>query len=371
MDPSGKLSQKLIKRRETDALRTLSLPNRGKIDLYSNDYLGLASQPLINPITVESLGGATGSRLISGNMQIAEDVEADLAKWLEAEDALIFSSGYAANLGLISSVADHGDTIIYDALCHASIRDAIRLSNASGYKFQHNDIQDLELKLKTAKGAIFVVVESVYSMDGDESPLHEISALVERHGANLIVDEAHAVGVYGPDGGGKCKEHGMSGEVLARVVGFGKALGYHGGAVVGSRVLKQYLVNHARSFIYTTGMPVQYYQLLGQAIKMCRSAEEERDNLQGLISYFKDQMGSFPFLQVNSPIQSLMVGGNSKTKQLAEAINEKGIACKAILHPTISKGSERIRFVLHSFNTEDELDQLKKALEELWPKDIS
>lgn len=371
MSPSGKLSDKLSKRKQANALRTLTLPDNRLIDLYSNDYLGLASQPLDQPYMVMRLGGATGSRLISGNMAVAEQAEADLAKWLQAEEALIFSSGYAANVGLIGCIADRGDTIVYDAKCHASIRDAIKLSNALSYKFKHNDIEDFESKLKLAKGDIYVVVESIYSMDGDEAPLDKISTISGKHGANLIVDEAHAIGVYGEAGSGKCAEYGISKHVFARVVGFGKAIGYHGGAVAGSKALKEYLVNHARSFIYTTGMPAHYYELLGNGIRMCKRADEERENLVGLIGYFKEQMSSYPFLNVNSPIQSLLVGGNNETKQLAKAINERGIACKAILYPTVPEGSERIRFVIHSFNTEDEIDQLKKALEELWGKGIS
>ncbi len=248
------LRQKLAERANSGNLRQLSL-NSAPVDFYSNDYLGIATLGLQHDATgtsgVKVKSGSTGARLLSGNSAEAEALEKTIAAFHRAESALLFNSGYDANTGLIASITGRHTTILYDELCHASILDGIRLSQSSKrYKFRHNNIEDLASKLKKFQsGTIIVIVESVYSMDGDTAPLREAALLCEAYNAQLIVDEAHATGVFGARGEGLVSALGLEDRVFARVHTFGKALGCHGAAVVGSDLLKQYLINFARSFI--------------------------------------------------------------------------------------------------------------------------
>jgi 8-amino-7-oxononanoate synthase len=252
------LEKKLEKRKEIDALRTLAI-NEGKTDFCSNDYLGIVKNKLLENVPGENYAhGSTGSRLLSGNYKLIEETENIIANFHEAEAGLLFNSGYAANTGLLGCIAQKGDIIIYDQLSHASIRDGIRLSFATSFSFQHNDVGDLEKKLAGIQNPgvnIFVVTESVFSMDGDMAPLLEISSLCERYGAGLIVDEAHATGVTGAKGEGLVQQLSIQHKCFARVHTFGKACGCHGAIVLGSEKLKNYLINFSRPFIYSTSLP--------------------------------------------------------------------------------------------------------------------
>ena len=247
------LLKKLNERQEQNAFRRLLLP-QGKTDLCSNDYLGIVRNQLIEKQLGESAHtayrhGSTGSRLLAGNYALVEETEKMLAAFHDAEAGLIFNSGYDANLGLLSCVPQRGDTIIYDYLSHASLRDGIRLSFAQSFSFKHNDLADLEKRLQAATGTIFVVTESVFSMDGDMAPLTAISDLCRQYGAHLIVDEAHATGVVGAKGEGLVQQLNLQTACFARVHTFGKAVGCHGAIVLGSDRLRNYLVNFCRSFI--------------------------------------------------------------------------------------------------------------------------
>ncbi|MFO0323327.1 MAG: aminotransferase class I/II-fold pyridoxal phosphate-dependent enzyme, partial [Bacteroidota bacterium] len=253
-----KLSSLLKTRQENFSLRKLNVivPT---IDFSSNDYLGFSSQELLykelTQLQSSNRIGSTGSRLISGNSVLFDELEKNIADYHDAESALLFNSGYDANIGLLSSVPQKGDLILYDELIHASINDGIRLSFAKHFKFKHNDVIDLNHLLERHRNSfkeIYIVIESVYSMDGDSSPLNEIIALSKTFGARVIVDEAHAIGVFGEKGKGLCHELNIQSECFARIYTFGKALGCHGAAVVGSNELKKYLINYSRSFIYTT-----------------------------------------------------------------------------------------------------------------------
>jgi 8-amino-7-oxononanoate synthase len=251
----------LEKRRSAGLLRSLKTPEN-LIDFCSNDYLGLARsvtlrQTIEQSVAVHSnrLNGSTGSRLLAGNSALAEELETELAAFHDTEAALIFNSGYDANVGLLASLPQRGDTLLTDDLIHASMIDGARLSVANRFKFRHNDLDDLENRLKRATGTVYVAIESVYSMDGDLAPLTEIVELCEHYEAALIVDEAHATGVFGPQGGGLVQSLGLQKRVFARVHTFGKALGVHGAAVVGSASLRDFLINFARSFVYSTALP--------------------------------------------------------------------------------------------------------------------
>src|SRR5882672_9118634 len=255
------LQKVLNEKKKQDSFRRLKSSSQ-PIDFCSNDYLGLArSQELFYAINrgAERLkppyNGSTGSRLLSGNSELAEEMEKKLAGIFRSPKSLLFNSGYTANLAVLSSLPQRGDTILYDELAHTCIKDGARLSLASRFSFRHNDLNDLEEKIKRAKGNIFIAVESIYSMDGDESPLEELVTLAERYNATIILDEAHSTGSYGENGGGLAVEKGLEKKIAVRIYTFGKAMGIHGACVAGDETLINYLINFARPFIYTTAMP--------------------------------------------------------------------------------------------------------------------
>lgn len=267
------LQEKLFERESNGLLRTLT-DAEGLVDFSSNDYLGFSQLPILKQIEYASLhSGATGSRLITGNSRLSEITEKIIAGFHNAEAALIFNTGYMANLGLFSCIATKGDTFISDEYIHASIIDGMRLTNANRYKFKHNDLADLEKKLQQATGKKFIVVESIYSMDGDEAPLKAIVALSKKYDALVIVDEAHATGTFGENGEGLAGHYHLEKEIYARVYTFGKAIGLHGAVVTGSIVLRNYLINFARSFIYTTALPPHTYLQIQAAYKLLPSAD--------------------------------------------------------------------------------------------------
>ena len=350
----AKLIHKLSERNKEGTLRSLSCLD-GMADFFSNDYLGLASQT--SELKVNH-SGSTGSRLISGTSIAALGCESFLAQYFNAGAALVFNSGYDANLGFFGSVPQKGDTIIYDQLIHASVRDGIRLSYAKSFSFEHNSINDLEKKLERSEGTVYVAVESLYSMDGDLAPLKEMANLCMRHKAYLIADEAHAVGVLGK---GLVDELGICELVFARLVTFGKAYGAHGAAILGSLELKDYLINFARSFIYTTALPPSAYDLIRQKCEVDTRAMQI--HLQENIDLFRKQMLTENlFSDARSPIQIIPIGDITKTKVLAEKIQSQGFAVKPIYSPTVPEGEERIRICIHAFNTCDEIEKLSALL---------
>jgi 8-amino-7-oxononanoate synthase len=293
-----------------------------------------------------------------------EEIEAQLAVFFHQESALLFNSGYDANLGLFSAVPLKGDTVIYDALVHASIRDGIRMSLANSYSFAHNDIDSLKDKLSRAKGTIYVVVESVYSMDGDQGLIQEILDVCEKAAAYLIVDEAHAGGVLGDNGEGLSTEKGLDERLFAKVITFGKAYGSHGAVVLGSNDLKTYLINFARSLIYTTALSPHAQERIITVVKAVSDLSAERYQLARNIILFKSSFNQsdYHLIKSNSPIQCLLIPGNSHAKGLAKKLQDGGFAIKAILSPTVSKGEERLRICIHSYNTEKEIIELTNLI---------
>ncbi len=341
--------QEILKNRIEKGSERSLLSFDGKIDFWSNDYLGLGRNE-----SFVSLKSGSGSRLISGNSKRIEAVESFLAKQFEAEAALVFNSGYDANLGFFSSVPQKGDTILYDELIHASARDGVRLSFAKSYSFQHNSAEDLRSKLERAEGTVFVAVESLYSMDGDLAPLLEIATVCEKFGALLVVDEAHAGAVFGENGTGLCIEKGI--KTFARLFTFGKGFGAHGAALVGSAELRNFLINFARSFIYTTALPEQFYEHIQGQVEHV-NAENLRILLQRNIDFFRLNVPSLKS-DARSPIQILDFESLEKCKEVARLLQDKGFAVKAILPPTVPVGKQCLRFCIHSFNTEEEIVQL-------------
>jgi len=357
------LGDKLAERKASGNFRSLSV-NAGLTDFYSNDYLGFAKESGFLSGSGYS-HGSTGSRLISGNSVLAEETEKKLATFHNCESALLFTSGYSANTGLFSSLGDKDSLIVYDELIHASVRDGIRLSFAKSFSFIHNDLTDLAKKLNSLSGKKIIAVESVYSMDGDFAPLVEIAKLAEKTGSALIVDEAHATGIFGESGGGMVNELHLEEKVFARVITFGKAWGCHGAAILCTHQLRNFLINFSRPFIYTTALPDSTVNHINETTGKIKNADNEREKLRSLINYFRSKInGRHSFIQSDSPIQCIIIPGNESVKSKAAKITETGINVKAILSPTVKSGTERIRICLHSFNTENEIDLLFKILNE-------
>jgi 8-amino-7-oxononanoate synthase len=351
----------LQNRKESNAFRELT-DSANLIDFYSNDYLGLAQWES----KLHGAHGSTGSRLVSGNTNRTVQIEQELADFFEMESALLFNSGYDANLGLFSSLPQKGDTVLYDQLIHASIRDGIRLGRATSFAFLHNDLAELKRRLESAEGTIYVVVESIYSMDGDEADLRAFASLCEEFGAFLIVDEAHSGGIIGDQGRGLTSQGNLNERIFAKIITFGKAYGSHGAVILGSSVLRDFLINFARSFLYTTAISPQAQERILAVVQKAAKADGARIDLEKNILLFKDLMklSTFELIPSQSPIQSIVIPGNSAVKQKAKIIQETGYAVKAILYPTVPKGKERLRICLHSYNSEKEIKNLIKAFHE-------
>ena len=366
-----KLQSLLDQRNAAHNIRTLSLPDQKLIDFCSNDYLGYSVDASLQKIKHTLLksyqikqNGSGGSRLISGNSVLHVACEDRIAAFHETEKALLFNSGYDANLGLLSAVPQRGDVVLYDELCHASILDGIRLSFATAYKFKHNDLQHLRellLKNKSVENR-YVVSESVFSMDGDCAPVKEIAALCKKEKAFLILDEAHALGVCGSDGKGLASNENIHQDCFARVYTYGKAMGGHGAAVVGSKTLYKYLLNFSRSFIFTTALPPSS----AAAILASYTLLEEQKGLKKLqknIHLFNQLSNSFSKkIPSHSAIHCFLIPGNEAVIQAADAVMRQGFYVKAIKSPTVKSGTERLRICLHANNKEKDIRQLARSL---------
>jgi 8-amino-7-oxononanoate synthase len=367
------LADKLITRKQNNGLRQLPLPDT-LIDFASNDYLGFSKSETIFNETHRYLtknkiiqNGATGSRLLSGNHQLYQETEHSIANFHQSETALIFNSGYDANIGFFGSFPQKGDLILYDELCHASIRDGIQLSNAKSYKFNHNDFEELERLIVNSNNLnIYIVTESVFSMDGDTPNLAELAQLSEKHNCYLVIDEAHALGVFGSSGEGLVQMLGLQDLIFARIMTFGKGLGCHGAAILGSAQLKEYLINFARSFIYTTGLSPHSVATILIAYQFLEKEKKNIEILRGNIIYFNQEQHLLGlkqlFVRSKSAIQSAIIPGNEKVKTIANQLQQKGFDVKAILSPTVPQGQERLRFCLHSYNSTEEISEVLRLL---------
>ncbi|MDX1318436.1 MAG: aminotransferase class I/II-fold pyridoxal phosphate-dependent enzyme, partial [Xanthomarina gelatinilytica] len=292
--------------------------------------------------------------------------------------ALIFNSGYNANLGFFASVPQRGDIILYDEYIHASIRDGIGMSHAKSYKYRHNDLKHLDEMLKRLStdkagvqhnpSVIYVVTESVFSMDGDAPDIASLIHISKQHQAYLVIDEAHATGVFGKNGEGLLQELGLENEVFARIITFGKALGSHGAAILGSKALTQYLINFARPFIYTTALPPHSLMTI-KSVYIELPKTHEISKLKENITLFKEEILKNNlqnhFIESQSAIQSCLILGNENVKAISNQLIKKGFDVKPILSPTVPKGKERLRFCLHNFNSETEIKEVIQLLAKL------
>lgn len=373
-----KLQNKLGKRQKENAFRQLRPPNN-LIDFSSNDYLGFSASENIfhnahDYLVTHNLiqNGATGSRLLTGNHTLYPIIEEQLSTFHNSESALIYNSGYDANIGLLSSIPQRNDIVLYDEYCHASIRDGISMNNTKAYKFKHNDLNHLKdlinrysKLISESNNDMYVITESVFSMDGDSPDLISLTKLCNSHNIKLIIDEAHAVGVFSESGKGLVCQYNLQGDIFARIVTFGKAIGSHGAAILGPQNLKDYLINFSKSFIYTTSLSPHNLSTIQSAYNELSSTSQVK-KLHQNISFFKAELNRLKltelFIDSNSAIHCCVISGNNRTNTIAQNLQNHGYDVKAILAPTVPKSQERLRFCLHSFNTEKEITEVLQLL---------
>lgn len=366
------LMKSLIEREQNGLLRKLGNTSL-RIDFCSNDYLGFSRLGLMhqkmqsNADQIRSVG-ATGSRLISGNSDFLQEAERQIALFHHGKSALLFNSGYDANVGLLGCIAQRTDLLLFDESVHASIQDGIKLSNSTHHKFHHNNVQELEhmiTKHQKSFENIFVVVESVYALDGDSAPLIELVELcAAKKNVFLIVDEAHALGVFGSQGRGLCNALNIEQRIFARIYTYGKAMGCQGAAVVGSEVLINYLINFARSFVYTTAISERNVDAILHAYQLLIESDE-KEKLQKNIAYFYQHSTTLKHcIKSQSGSHSILIGNNDRANKLEKALAANNIQVRVMRAPTVKSGEERIRISLHSYNTKQEIDLLLEVLNE-------
>jgi 8-amino-7-oxononanoate synthase len=363
-------------RTELDALETRSQLRQLEvvpgINFYSNDYLGLSGDARLREAVSAALAagspmGSTGSRLLSGHARCWEELEEDLAAFGGAEAALFFNSGYAANTGLFGCVLKAEDIVFSDSANHASIIDGIRLSGARKVIFPHLDLNALEDQLHRnapARGKRLIAAESVFSMDGDRAPIADLLALADRYEAELVVDEAHATGVLGPNGRGLVAAAGATQRVLAVVHTCGKALASAGAFVLCSKTLKEYLVNRARPFIFSTALPPYVAAQVSAAVRIAASADAEREALQKVAAHLRARLREqgFDTARSDSQIVPVILGENERALATAARLRADGFAVRAIRPPTVPPGAARLRLSLTAKHTMKMMDRLTDSL---------
>jgi 8-amino-7-oxononanoate synthase len=371
MSLSDRWHLELDRLKQEGRYRALQAP--AGIDFSSNDYLGYSKrlQPTASASdrATDLSRSGTASRLLRGQQPIWDEVETKLAAWHHAEAALMMTSGYAANEGLLSTIIEPGDTVFSDQYNHASIIDGLRLSKAEKIPFAHNDLNELEKLMRqgmpgrAAHQAWFIVTESLFGMEGDRAPLRELADLAQRYQAQLIVDEAHATGCFGPTGSGLVDAQGVRGRVLASVHTGGKALAVPGAYIVGSRLLKDLLVNRCRHLIYTTALPPQLGAWWLDAIALVSSDEKTRAVLHERVRIFRKECGTRGIvLGGNDYIATVMLGSDTAAVEAALRLQEAGYDIRAIRPPTVPQGTARLRISIHADHDLKVLSDLAHSL---------
>ena len=365
------LERELAELRARDQWR--SLEQVAGVNLCSNDYLGLAEDARLKKAVLEALAsssrvGGTGSRLLSGHDRVWNELEEEFAAFAGTEAALYFSSGYAANLGLLSSMVGKDDVVFSDALNHASLIDGIRLSGARKEIYPHRDLNHLERALRRHEGERvrkLVVSESVFSMDGDVADLRAMQELAERYGASLVVDEAHATAVLGPSGTGMVAAARLTGEVLATVHTCGKALASAGAFVCGSRVVRDFLINYARTLIFSTALPPYMAAQIGAALRLAKTMDGERGGLMTVASELSASLRRecWDVSGTASQIVPVIVGANEDALTAAAFLREQGFAVRAVRPPTVPAGTARLRLSLTARVTREQVAGVVTALQ--------
>jgi 8-amino-7-oxononanoate synthase len=362
-----------LRRVESDQGPTLLLDGREVINFSSNNYLGLANHPALREaakMAIDRYGcGSGASRLISGNMTLHEELEAKIAELKGTETALVFNSGFQANTGILSTLVGEGDVILSDALNHASIIDGCRLSRAKVGIYVHCNMDQLERGLKDAPSNArkLIVTESLFSMDGDEAPLADIVNLAEKHGAMLMVDEAHATGVYEPNGAGLVAKLGLGDRVLIQMGTLGKGLGSFGAYIAGSKELRELLINRCRSFIFTTSLPPAVMAMGIAAIDLIDKEPERRQSLWNNCQLLQAGLKALGYSlgTSQSQILPLMIGDATQCMELSEELLQRGIFAQGIRPPTVPPGTSRLRITLMATHTREQIDQALRVFKEV------
>jgi 8-amino-7-oxononanoate synthase len=351
-------------------LRSLEIP--AGINFCSNDYLGLATNPALHDAVTDAVArtervGSTGSRLLAGNAREWEDLEREFAEFAGSDAALYFTSGYAANVGLLSAIAGRGDIIFSDAANHASLIDGARISGAEKVVFPHGDLNALEPALQDRAGQPgrkLVMTESVFSMDGDLAPLREMTTLAKHYGAEMVVDEAHATGVFGPEGRGRVAELGLEKEIFAVVHMCGKALASAGAFVCGGEMLKNYLINRARTFLFSTALPPYFAGQIRAAVALARRADVERARLRAMGTKLREELRASGWDTGTSASQivPVMLGENGVAMRIAAQVGREGFAVRAIRPPTVPGGTARLRLSLNCLLKDEEIVRFVQAM---------
>lgn len=366
-------------RRLTPVLRaadgSVSLAGQGNqpvLDFSSNDYLALSCHPLVLATSrnfLEQGGCGTGaSRLMSGDLVMHHQLEEEVALLKGREAALLFGSGYLANCGIIPALVGRNDVIFSDRLNHASIYDGCRLSRAKLVRFHHNDMEHLAdlLRHHRGTGEALIVAESLYSMDGDCCPLRDLVALKNRHQCLLMIDEAHATGIYGANGGGIIQEEGLAAEVDVAMGTFGKALGSYGAYAATSGEMKDFLVNRARSFIYSTGLPPAVIGASLAAVRIVREQPELRRRLFAKVEKFRQALRRHHIENIGaSQIMPVLIGDSGKAMHIATTLRDKGVFATAVRPPTVPEGTSRLRFSITLHLQDDALEHTAALLADI------
>ncbi len=358
---------------ENDQGPTLRLDGREVVNFSSNNYLGLANHAALAAAAKDAIDrygcGSGASRLISGNMTLHEQLENRLAEFKGTEAALVFNSGFQANTGILATLAGEGDAILSDALNHASIIDGSRLSRAKTIVYAHGDLNQLEAGLKQTASARrkLIVTESIFSMDGDEAPLTGIVELSEKFGAMVMVDEAHATGIFAGNGAGVVAKLGLADRVQVQMGTLGKALGGFGAYIAGSAALRELLINRCRSFIFTTALPPAVMAMALAAIDLVQREPQRREDLFNNCRRLKEGLRNLNFSVASgeSPIVPLIIGAAEKTMKFSERLLEKAVFAQGIRPPTVPPGTSRLRITLMATHTAEHIEKALDAIEQI------
>jgi len=358
--------------REKGLFRTLRTVDASVLNFCSNDYLGLAADPRLKEAAkaaVDRYGAGSGAaRLISGNNPLCDALETALADLKGTETALLFNSGYHANIGAIPALAGEGGVIFSDEWNHASLIDGCRLSKAETVVYRHNDLADLEVSLRKTSKKKIIVTEAVFSMEGDVCPLDGLLRLAQKYDALVYLDEAHAVGVFGKDGEGLSHGARHASNLLISMGTLGKAFGSYGAFIVGSKSLRDVLINKARSFIFTTALPPA---VLGASLKAVEIVREEPDRRKKLwdnvaaVEAFVGASGQKPLHGATSPIFSIPIGPADKTMEISQRLLEQGIYVQGIRPPTVPEGTSRLRLTVSASHTRDQIGSILRVIRSL------
>jgi len=381
--PFSELHKELAERKAQGLLRsrrTLNTPQsphivvdgKSYLAFCSNDYLGLANHPQLMAALQQGAAqwgvGAGAAHLVSGHFEPHHRLEQQLAAFVGKPSALIFSTGYMANLGVVQALAGRGDTVFADKLNHASLNDAMTLSRAEVKRYRHGDMEQLAMLLEQTKsGRKLIITDAVFSMDGDIAPLREMLALCEQHDAWLYVDDAHGFGVLGEKGRGSLAHFGIESSRIIYMATLGKAAGVSGAFVAAEQVVIDTLINHANSYVYTTATPPALSSALLQSLQLIEQGDERRAHLQHLVARLRSGLAGLPWalMESDTAIQPLLIGDNQRALELSAALRERGIWVAAIRPPTVPQGTARLRLTLSAEHGDADVDRLVGALHEL------